>query len=59
MASSNDRERQLAREKHDRQSSRRDAEDRKRRRTQIIAWTLIIGMVLLTTGGFLIGQILS
>lgn len=49
----------MGREKHERQQSRRVEADRKRKRQQIIAGTLIAGMVLLTTGGFLIGQILS
>jgi hypothetical protein len=59
MASSNERERSLARKKHERQISRREEEERKARRQKIIASVLIIGMILLTTGGFLIGQILS
>jgi hypothetical protein len=55
MASSNQRERELARAKHERQKARRDAERSKQDRTRIIAIVLILAMVLLTTGGVLLG----
>jgi flagellar basal body-associated protein FliL len=54
MASSNKRERKLAREKHERQEARRRQEDKKADRTKIVAWVLIISLVLLTTGGVLL-----
>jgi flagellar basal body-associated protein FliL len=57
MASSNERERRLAREKYERQSARRSAETKKTDRTKIIAVILILSMVLLTTGGFLLSRI--
>jgi hypothetical protein len=59
MASSNDRERRLAREKHQRQQARRDAEQKKTDRTRIIATVLIISMVLLTTGGYILARIVG
>ena len=54
MASSNKRERRLAREKHERQEARRTHEDKKADRTKIVAWVVIISLVLLTTSGFLL-----
>jgi cobalamin biosynthesis Mg chelatase CobN len=57
MASSNQRERRLAREKYERQQARRDKESQKTDRTRIIATVLIISMVLLTTGGYILGRI--
>jgi|CXWK01.1.fsa_nt_gi F0F1-type ATP synthase assembly protein I len=59
MASSNQRERELARAKHERQKARRDAESSKQDRTKIIAVVLILAMVLLTTGGVLLGILLN
>jgi hypothetical protein len=59
VASSNQRQRQLAREKHTRQQARRSAEQKKTDRTKIIATVLIVALVLLMTGGFLIGRIIG
>lgn len=59
MASSNQRQRQLAREKHQRQQARREAKNQKQDRTKIIAIVLIVAMVLLTTGGFILGRLFS
>lgn len=59
MASSNERKRQLAREKHERQQSRRSEADRRQRRQQWIAGILVGSLILLTTGGFLLGKLLS
>ena len=59
MASSNQRQRQLAREKHLSHQARREQKNTKQDRTKIIAIVLIIAMVLLTTGGFILGRIFS
>ncbi len=59
MASSNQRERELARAKHERQKARRQSESRKQDRTKIIAIVLIVSMVILTAGGFLLGRLFS
>ncbi len=59
MASSNQRERDLARAKHHRQRARRDAATRKQDRTRIIAIVLIVAIVLLMTGGVLVGLLFS
>ena len=59
MASSNQRERELARAKHERQKVRRDSESRKQDRTKIIAIVLIVSMVILAAGGFLLGRLFS
>lgn len=59
MASSNHRQRQLAREKHERQQARRSQEEKKADRTKWIAIILIVAMVALTTGGYLLGKVFS
>lgn len=59
MASSSGRQRQLAREKYARQQARRVAEERKRRRRRLIAGVLAVSLIVLLTGGFVIGQIVS
>lgn len=59
MASSNDRQRQLAREKYERQQARRAHQSKKQDRTRMIAIILIVTLVLLMTGGFVIGRIMS
>ena len=59
MASSNKRERRLAREKYERQEARRSHQDKKTDRTKIIALVLIVSLILLTTGGFIVSQLFS
>lgn len=59
MASSNDRQRQLARQKYERQQARRMAEARKKDRQRIIALVLIVSMVALVGGGLVLGAILT
>ena len=54
MASSNKRERRLARERHERQQARRTKEEKKADRTKIVAWVVIISLLILTGGGIVL-----
>lgn len=60
MASSNKRERELARAKHARQQARRQAESsRAKRRQRIVAIVVVVSLVLLTAGGVLATMVLT